>query len=88
LTVLKQLFDYVQRLLLLAHETKQNRDDLGELQERVESLTEKVQILASAIERIGERDWLEREKNLLQLENTVLRLERRLPPAKPPRDRN
>ena len=52
------------------------------------SLTEKVQILVSAIERIGERERLEREKNLLQLENAILRLERRLPPPKPPKDRN
>ena len=29
--MLKQLFDYVHRLLLLAHETKRNRDDLEEL---------------------------------------------------------
>jgi hypothetical protein len=63
--VLKQLFEYVQRLLLLAHETKQNRDDIEQLQERVASLTEKVQVLVSAIERIGERERLEREKNLL-----------------------
>lgn len=49
----------------------------------MENLTEKVQILASAIERIGERERLEREKNLLQLENAILRLERRLPSANP-----
>jgi hypothetical protein len=51
----------------------------------VENLTEKVQVLASAIERLGERERLEREKQLLQLENALLRIERRLPPAKPPR---
>jgi hypothetical protein len=44
--------------------------------------------LASAVERIGERERLEREKQLLQLENALLRIERRLPPAKPPKERN
>jgi chromosome segregation ATPase len=88
LTVLKQLFDYVQRLLLFADETRRNRHDIEELQARVENLTEKVQVLASAIERMGERERLEREKQLLQLENALLRLERRLPPAKPPKDRH
>ena len=86
--MLKQLFEYVQRLLLLAHETKRNRDDIEELQGRVESLTEKVHILAVEIQRITERERLEREKNLLQLENAILRLERRLPAAKPPKEPN
>ena len=82
--MLKQLLEYVQRLVLLALETKQNRDVIEQLQERVADLTEKVQILAAGIERIGERERLEREKNLLQLENAILRLERRLTSAKSP----
>jgi len=80
---LRQLFEYVQRLVLLAHETKENRDDIEGLQARVENLSEKVQVLAVALERLSERERLEREKYLLQLENVILRLERRLPPAKP-----
>jgi hypothetical protein len=86
--VLRQLFEYVQRLLLLAHETKQNRDDIEELRERVADLTEKVQFLAVGIERLSERERLEREKNVLLIENAILRLERRLPPARPPKERN
>ncbi len=81
--MLRQLFEYVQRLVLLAHETKENRDDIEGLQARVENLSEKVQVLAVALERLSERERLEREKYLLQLENVILRLERRLPPAKP-----
>jgi hypothetical protein len=44
--------------------------------------------LAHGFEHLSERERLEREKQLLQLENTMLRLERRLPPAKPPKERS
>jgi len=67
LTVLRQLFEYVQRLVLLAHETKENRDDIEGLQARVENLSEKVQVLAVALERLSERERLEREKHLCSL---------------------
>ena len=65
--MLRQLFEYVQRLVLLAHETKENRDDIEGLQARVENLSEKVQVLAVALERLSERERLEREKHLCSL---------------------
>lgn len=80
--MLKQLFEYVQRLLLLAHETRQNRDDIKDLQEQLESLTEKVRILAFEIQRINAREQHEREKFMLRVENTLLRFERQLPSGK------
>ncbi len=41
--------------------------------------------LARDFEHLADREKLEREKLVLQLENAILRLERRLPPGKPPK---
>ena len=76
----KEIFDSVQKLLLLAHETKRNRDDVDDLYTRVERLGDKVQALAYEIQRINEREQHEREKFRLQVENALLRFERLLPP--------
>ena len=78
--MLKQLFEYVQRLLFLAHETQNNRDDIKELGKRVEILSDKMQVLASELQRLNEREEHEREKLALRLENALLRFERLLPP--------
>jgi hypothetical protein len=78
--VLKQLFDYVHRLLLLAHETKRNRDDLEELRADLQRTNELVLDLSSKLERLAGQEKLEREKFALQLENALLRFEKLLPP--------
>ena len=78
--MLRQLFDYVQRLLFLAHETQNNRDDIEELRKRVETLTVTMQSVASELQRLNEREQHEREKLALRLENALLRFERLLPP--------
>jgi hypothetical protein len=80
--VLKQLFDYVLRLLLLVRQTDENRADIDDLQRRVEVLSEKVVLLANDVRRINEREQHEREKLVLRLENALLKFERQLPPAK------
>lgn len=78
--MLKQLFDYVHRLLLLAHETKRNRDDLEELRADLQRTNELVLDLSSKLERLAGQEKLEREKFALQLENALLRFEKLLPP--------
>ena len=80
--MLKQLFEYVQGLLLLSHETQWNRDDIEDLQRRMEDLTEKVRVLASDLQRVSEREQHEREKFVLKVENALLRFERQLAAGK------
>jgi hypothetical protein len=78
--VLKQLFDYVHRLLLIAEETKRNRDDLEELRQELQRTNELVLDLSHKFERLAGQEKLEREKFSLQLENALLRFEKLLPP--------
>ena len=45
-------------------------------------MADKLEKLAFEVQRINDREKLEREKLVLQLENALLRIERRLPPGK------
>ena len=83
--MLKQLFEYLHRLFLLARETEENRSDIEGLQRRVEDLSLKVVALAGEIQRISEREQHEREKFALKVENALLRFERQLPSGKGPK---
>jgi archaellum component FlaC len=83
--VLRPLIEYIHDLLLLARETKENRDDIEKLQTRVEDLTQKVQALTFEFERFREEERHEREKLMLRIENALLKFERQLPPAKEPK---
>ena len=78
--MLKQLFDYVHRLLLIAEETKRNRDDLEELRQELQRTNELVLDLSHKFERLAGQEKLEREKFGLQLDNALLRFEKLLPP--------
>ena len=78
--MLKQLFDYLQQSLLLVHDVGQNRKDLEELRRELKATNSLVIELSHKIERLAERERLEREKLALQLENVLLRFERLLPP--------
>jgi len=80
--VLKQLFDYVQQLLLLGRDTQKNREDIEGLRRELQHTNSLVIELSCKLERLAERERLERERHALQLENTLLRFERLLlPPA-------
>ena len=80
--MLKQLFDYVHRLLLIAEETKRNRDDLEELRQELQRTNELVLDLSHKFERLAGQERLERDKLALQLENALLRFENlQLPPG-------
>lgn len=78
----KQIFDMAKRLLLLAEDTKRNRDEIKELRQEVRNLTAAVERLAYEIHRVSEKDDHEREKIVLKLDNALLRFERRLPSGK------
>lgn len=78
--MLKRLFEYVQQLLFLVRDTQQNREDMEELRRALQQTNTLVIELSHKVERLAEREKLEREKLALQLENALLRFERLLPP--------
>lgn len=79
--MLKQLYDLLKKLLLVAHESQQNKTEIKELRQEIKDLTAVVQRLAYEIHRVSENEAHEREKMSLRLENELLKFERRLPSA-------
>ena len=77
----KQLFEYVQQLVFLGRNSQQNREDLEAMRRELQQTNALVMELAHKVERLSEREQLEREKLALQLENVLLRFERLLPRA-------
>jgi hypothetical protein len=77
--MLKQLYDLVKKLLLVAHEAQQNKTEIKELRRELKDLTAVVQRLVYEIHRVSENEAHEREKMALRLENELLKFERRLP---------
>ena len=80
--MLSQLFDYVRQLLFLVRDVQQNREDIEELRRELQQTNALLIDLAHKVERLSERERLEREKFELKVENALLRFERLLPPAK------
>ena len=78
--MLKQLFDYVQQLLFLGRDTQKNREDIEGLRRELQQTNALVIELSHKLERLAERERLERDKLSLQLENALLRFEKLLPP--------
>jgi len=60
--VLKQLFDYLQQSLLLVHDVQQNHRDVEELRRELKVTNSLVIELSHKLERLSERERLEREK--------------------------
>ena len=83
----KQLGELITSLLFLARDTRENKEAIAQLRRELDDLTGLVEQLSSELRHLSDREKLEREKLLLQLENAFRRLERRLPPGKPPKDR-
>lgn len=69
-------------MLLLSHETRENRAEIKEMQQALDSLANSVERLTYDIRRIEETEKFEREKLAMQLEIALLRFERRLPSGK------
>ncbi|MEK7685849.1 MAG: hypothetical protein AAB466_10545 [Verrucomicrobiota bacterium] len=82
-----QLAEFITSLLFLARDTRENKETLFQLRREMDDLTSMVERLSFEVRHISDREKLEREKLVLQFENALLRLERRLPPGKPPKDR-
>lgn len=58
------------------------KEALTQLRRETHEMADSLEKLSFEVQRLNEREKLEREKLVLQLENTLLRIERRLPPAK------
>ena len=81
----KQLTELVGSLLFLARDTRENKEALTQLRRETHELADALEKLSSEVQRLNDRERLEREKLILQLENALLRIERRLPPGKSPK---
>ena len=79
----KQLTELVANLLFLARDTRENKEALTQLRHETHELADNLEKLSFEVQRLNDREKLEREKLVLQLENALLRIERRLPPGKP-----
>jgi hypothetical protein len=82
----KQTTEFVGSLLFLSRDTRENKEAIEQLRREMHEMADKLEKLAFEIQRINDREKLEREKLVLQLENALLRIERRLPPGKSPKN--
>ena len=78
----KQLTELVANLLFLVRDTRENKEALTQLRYETHELADNLEKLSSEVQRLNDRERLEREKLVLQLENALLKIERRLPPGK------
>lgn len=79
----KQLTELVANLLFLVRDTRENKEALTQLRHEMHELADSMEKLSFEVQRLNDREKLEREKLVLQLENALLRIERRLPPGRP-----
>ena len=83
----KQLAELLAGLVSVAKDTRENKAAVAELRREMHELAGLVEALSNEVRHISDRERLEREKQRLQLENAFLKLERRLSPAKLPKDK-
>ena len=83
----KQLAELLAGLVSVAKDTRENKAAIAELLREMHELAGLVEALSTEVRHISDRERLEREKQYLQLEYAFLKLERRLSPAKLPKDR-
>lgn len=86
----KDLVEAFKSVILLSHQTEENRERIKTVQDQIEKLTIAVMELSNEVKRLRqdmehseEREADRREKLLLRLENEMLKFERRLPSAPP-----
>ena len=82
--MLKELYDLLKRLLLVAHESQQNKTEIKELRQEIKDLTAVVQRLAYEIHRVSENEAHEREKDGVAFRERVTEI--RTPTAVTPSD--
>jgi archaellum component FlaC len=78
----KQLTELVAHLLFLVRDTRENKESIEQLRREMHELASTVEKISFEVQRLNDREKLEREKLVLQLENALLKIERRLPPGK------
>jgi archaellum component FlaC len=78
----KQLTEFIGNLLFLSRDTRENKEAIEHLRHEMHELATNFEKLSHEVQRLGDREKLEREKLVLQLENALLKIERRLPPGK------
>lgn len=78
----EKLFSLVRDLAFFAETTRQNRDEIQELQTQVHQLAVEMERLRGELGVSRERERQEREKFTLAIENVLLKLERQLPAPK------
>jgi predicted nucleic acid-binding Zn-ribbon protein len=84
----KQIGEFFKHVLFLTQETQKNQEDIRRLTQEMQDLTRAVERLAYEIHRVSERESHERELMALRLENERLRFEGRLLAGKPDKDRD
>ena len=78
----KQLTEFIGNLLFLTRDTRENKEAIEHLRHEMHELATSLEKLSHEVQRLGDREKLEREKLVLQLENALLKIERRLPPGR------
>ncbi len=83
----KQLYAAIKQLLLLTHQTDENREQIKELRHQVREFASAMERLVYEVHRIDEKvdysarnEAQERENLSLRLENALLKTGRQLPP--------
>ena len=84
----KQIGEFFKHVLFLTQETQKNQEDIRRLTQEMQDLTRAVERLAYEIHRVSEREAHERELMALRLENERLRFEGRLLAGKPDKERD
>lgn len=81
-----KLLSFFTHLLTLTEATQENRAEIKEIREELRELSVNVRDLKYEIRALNSDHRHDLEKLALRVENEILRFERRLPPAKPPKE--
>lgn len=71
--MLKKIYDTLRALVALALESQRTRDDMKEMRQEMNRLTDAVLRLTYDFRRLEERERLEREKFALEMEVRLLK---------------
>ena len=89
----KQFYAAIKQLLLLTHQTDENREQIKELRHQVREFASAIERLAYEVRHIDEKvdyyarnEAQERENLNLRVENALLKSGRQLPPGEPNED--
>lgn len=74
--MLKKIYDTLRALVTLALESQRTRDDMKEMRQEMNRLTDAVLRLTYDFRRLEERERLEREKFALEMEVRLLKSRR------------